>query len=193
MDKLLRPDKLSTLHTEVDALKKWKYWRKCFENFLSSITPPTEGTLNKLALLTNFVEPDVFEYFSEETTYDAAMGVLNKLYEKPVNEIYARHMLATAKQESSETLDCFLQRLKVLSKMCQFKLPTTALLYEEEYIRDAFITGLSSQKIRERLLEEKLLSLAEAFDKARSIEVAQQHSQSYGQQMYVNSILPTVS
>ena len=173
MERLFRPDKLSTLHSDVNAEKKYKYWKRCFDNFLASIPAPQQpATINKLGLLINYIEPDVFDCISEETDYDAAITALETLYIKPVNVIYARHMLVTRKQDSSESLDFFLQALKGLAKPCQFELPTTAKLYEEEYIRDAFISGLVSPAIRQRLLEEESMTLAQAFDKARAIEVA---------------------
>ncbi len=163
-------------------------------NFLASIPTPASDsgqTINKLALLTNYVEPEVFDYISEETEYDKALAILDKLYLKPTNEIYARHILASRKQDSTESLDSYLQVLKELAKSCKFKLPENVKLYEEEYIRDAFISGLSSTHIRERLLEEMSLTLAEAFEKARAIEVAQKHSKSYQtdfSQMNVNAL-----
>ena len=190
MERLLRPAKFSTLHSEVDAEKKWKYWRKTFENFVTSIPEPAEGAppINKLALLINLVDPDVFDYISDKTIYEDALDTLNRLYEKPVNIIHARHLLATRKQDPSETLDCYLQVLRGLAKHCHFVLPESALLYEEEYIRDAFISGLTQQSIRERLLEENTLTLGKAFEIARSKEVAQKHSQSYGNQLVINAV-----
>nr|XP_004211666.2 uncharacterized protein LOC101241209 [Hydra vulgaris] len=48
-------------------------------------------------------------------------------------------------------------------------------------IRDAFINGLLSNSIRQRLLENKILDLSSAFDQARSLDVAQQNSTFYSQ------------
>ena len=56
------------------------------------------------------------------------------------NEIFARHVLATRRQQASETLDEYLRALKTLSKDCNFK-SVTATQYCEESIRDAIITG----------------------------------------------------
>ena len=75
-------------------------------------------------------------------------------------------------------MDQFLQRLKTLAKDCNFR-PVTADQYREELIRDAFISGLESNLIRQRLLEQRILDLQTAFDQARSLELAQLHSQKY--------------
>ena len=192
MDRLLRPEKFSTLHSDHNAEKKWKHWKKCFNSFVAHVQVPAGAeAVDKLALLVNYVDPEVDEYITEDASFESAIQTLDSLYLKPVNTIYARYVLASRKQESSESLDCFLQVLKGLSKACQFKLPKTAQEYEDEYVRDSFISGLSSPSIRQRLLEEKDLTLDQAYQKARSMEIAQLQSQSYqgrSSQINVNAI-----
>ena len=51
--------------------------------------------------------------------------------------------------------------------------------YRNELIRDAFINGIISNAIRQRLLENKELTLDTAFDQARSLDLAQKNSQAY--------------
>ena len=121
--------------------------------------------------MTNFVSPTVYEYIEECTTYKSAIETLQNTYVEPTNKIYARHVLATQRQQAGETLDEYLQALKVLSKECNFQ-SITAANYGEEYIRDAFITGLNSNQIRQRLLENKTLDLKTMFDQARALESA---------------------
>ena len=197
MERLLKPDKFGTLHTDTNSDKKWRYWKRCFQNFLSKIAATnivenaTEDQVQaartlKLELLINYVEPEVYEYISEETTYDSALALLDGLYLKPVNVIYARYTLLNRKQDAGQTVDSFLQVLRGLAKPCQFTLPNTSQLYEEEYIRDAFIAGLSSQDIRQKLLEENLLTLNEAYKKARALESAHQHNQSFNDHSGMN-------
>ena len=56
----------------------------------------------------------------------------------------------------------------------------SAKLYKEEAIRDAFISGILSDEIRQqRLLEDHDLSLQNAFDKARSLEIAQKNAEAH--------------
>ena len=77
-----------------------------------------------------------------------------------------------------ESLDTYLQNLKRLSVDCNFT-AVTSLVHKEEAVRDAFIAGISSNEIRQRLLEDHNLSLQNAFDKARSLEIAQKNAQAY--------------
>ena len=118
------------------------------------------------------------ESFAECATYDEAIQILEALSVKPTNEIFARHLLATRCQHAGETFDEYLQALKTLSKYCNFK-SVTAALHREESIRSAFISGLQSSLIRQRLLENKTLYLAAIFDQARSLDLAQQNSEWY--------------
>lgn len=103
---------------------------------------PSEG-LNKLAILANYTSPSVFKHVEDCEDFDAALGRLQTLYVKPMNEIFAHHLLTTRRQTATEILDEFLQALKTLSKDCNFK-NVTAAQYCEESIRDAFIAGLQS-------------------------------------------------
>ena len=175
MDKVLRPERLETDPNSSVASKEWLHWKRTFENFLPVL--PQAG-LDKLSILTNYVSPMIYQYIEECTDYTAAIGVLQALFVKPTNEIYALHIIATRRQQSTETLDEYLQVLKTLSKGCNFK-AATAAQYCDESIRDAFIAGLQSNLIRQRLLENKTLDLKTMFDQARALESAMRSSESY--------------
>ena len=153
MDKVLWPERLDTDPNSGTAAKEWLHWRRTFENFMAVL--PQEG-LDKLAVLSNFVSPSIFQHIEDCTDYETSIETLQTL--KTKNEIFARHLLATRKQAPTETLDEYLQALKTLSKECNFK-NVTAAQYCEESIRDAFISGLQSSLIRQRLLENKRLDL----------------------------------
>lgn len=177
MDKLLKPGKLNIDPNTNNAQEEWIHWYRTFGNFIDSLTPAPNDRM-KLNFLVNFVGPNVYGFISECKKYQEAIEILKNLYVKPKNEIYARHRLATRMQEAEESLDEFFQALKITSKECNFQ-SVTAEQNRSENIRDAFITGLRSNYIRQRLLEKSTLSLEEAFDQARSIEVAQVQAESY--------------
>ena len=124
------------------------------------------------------MSPVVFEFISECERYEDAIKILNDLYDKPKNVIFARHLLATCKQENGQSLDQFLQSLKSLAKDCDFR-NSTAQQIRDDAIRDSFISGLSNSNVRQRLLENDNLDLQKAFDMARSLELAQQQSLTY--------------
>ena len=173
MDRLLRPERLDTDPNASSAAQEWTHWFKTFQNFLAVL--PTAG-LNKLGVLTNFVSPKVYEAIADSDTYEAAIEILKDLYVKPSNEIFARYCLATRRQKAGESLEEFLQALRTLSKECNFK-NVTAEQCREEAVRDAFISGLHSSLIRQRLLENRTLDLPTMFDQARALDSAQKNSE----------------
>ena len=189
MDRLLRPERFDVEPCEAGATKKYLHWLRTFQNFVNSLSPDQQE--NNLNLLINFVSPSVFEIISEASSYDEAIGLLNNLYNKPKNEIFARHLLATCKQESGQTLDQFIQKLKSLAKDCNFK-NSTATEIRDDAIRDSFISGLLDNGVRHCLLEQDSLNLQKAFETARSLELAQQQSQTY-QSYPVASVTPSTS
>ena len=65
-----------------------------------------------------------------------------------------------------------------MSKDCNYR-EVSASQNRDEAIRDAFISGLLSSLIRQRLLENNTLTLEAAFDQARALESAKKRSDSY--------------
>ena len=119
MDKVLRPERLDTDPNSGTAAKEWLHWRRTFENFMAVL--PQEG-LDKLAVLSNFVSPSIFQHIEDCTDYETSIETLQTLFIKPKNEIFARHLLATRKQAPTETLDEYLQALKTLRKIATSKM-----------------------------------------------------------------------
>ena len=175
MDKVLHPERLKTDPNSSGAPKKRLHWKRTFHNFLAVL--PREG-LNKLTVLANYVSLAIFQHIVESTEYEAAVGILQALFMKPGNKIFAHHILATRRQQPHETYDEYLQALKTLSKGCNFQNVTAAQNCEES-IRDDFISGLQSPFIRQRLLENNTLDLKTMFDQARTLESAIRSSESY--------------
>lgn len=189
MEKFLRPDKFACDTTLPDSCQQWLYWERTFSNFITALeieqnTPL--GDAAKLQLLTNHLAPQIFFLVSDCSTYADALQQLQKTYVKPKNEIYARHCLASRRQQPGETLDVYMQALQQLSKDCNFR-NVTAEESKNEYIRDAFINGITSSQIRERLLENSNLNLDQIFDQARALEMAHVHSCSFNSSLLLAS------
>ncbi|XP_067030897.1 uncharacterized protein [Acropora muricata] len=189
MDKVLRPERLGTDPNGGTAAKEWLHWRRTFEKFMA-VWPHED--LDKLAVLSNFVSPSIFQHIEDCTDYETSIETLQTMFINPKNEIFARHLLATRKQAPTETLDEYLQALKTLRKDCNFK-NVTAAQYCEESIRDAFISRLQSSLKRQGLLENKTLDL-KMFDQARYLESAMKSSESYAvPNTLVNAVVPASS
>ena len=186
MDRLLKPKDLTTEPTDPDASRVFKYWLATFENFVESALPAraddnnydNERQRTKRNLLINFLSPAIYPHVEDCESYDVALQTLKDLYIKPKNKIFARHVLATRKQQAGETIEEFLQNLKLLSKDCTLE-AVSAEQYREDLIQDSFINGLSSSVIRQRLLEIDELSLQLTCELATALHQAQQQSSAY--------------
>jgi hypothetical protein len=96
---------------------------------------------------------------------------------------FCRHTLATRRQKPGESIDQFLQILHLLARDCGFK-AVSAEENLQSHVRDAFISGLESPVIRQRLLENQTLTL----NQARALDVAQRNSETYNMSTIINSI-----
>ncbi|GFS77861.1 hypothetical protein NPIL_168011 [Nephila pilipes] len=176
MEQLLKPERFDIDPTCSNAETKWRHWKKTFENFLGGIKTLTEE--NKLPLLSNYVTSNVYQFINDCTTYTGAIAILDSLFIKKRNVIFARHCLSTRNQQTEETVSEYLQVLNQLSKDCDFT-DVKAEEYRKEYVRDAFIRGLKCPRIRQRLLENTSMTLDQAFEQARTLESAEVHAASY--------------
>ena len=176
MNRLMKPERLDLDPSAPNAAKEWRHWRRTFDNFI--IECGIDPVPNKHRIITNLISANVYEHIEDCTDFQSVIDTLDNLFVKSPNVIFARHLLSTRRQQSGETLDQFLQDLRKLSKDCKFK-AVTAEQYREELIRDAFINGLFSPAIRQRLLESDTLSLQIAYDKANSLDLAQKNADTY--------------
>ena len=186
MERLLKPERFEEDPSSTSAKETWIHWKTTFANFIAKVTDLDDA--GKLHLLINHIAPSIFRYINTCTTYDDAVKVLDDLYVKPVNEVFARHKVFSRGQQPGESLDQFLVALKELGKECAFK-AVDATTNQNDYIRDAYIRGMTSTHIRLRLLENPTLTLEEAHAQARGLELAQQQSHSYS----LPSTVPTPS
>ncbi|GAA50444.1 hypothetical protein CLF_104549 [Clonorchis sinensis] len=157
------------------ATKRWNHWFRTFETYLKIVE---SSKPDKLETLIYFVDPLVYDHIADHTDYESAIDTLRKLYVRPKNVIYARYLLQTYKQENGQEIDHFVRKLKSLAKFCEFK-SVSATDYKDECVRDAIINGLATISIREKLLAQSELTLDQAYQLVRPIELAHKQSQAY--------------
>ena len=171
MDKLFKPDSVFDKEpSSQNADKAFIHWKFIFEKYKSHIKLPEGETLDALSLLVSNISAEIYSYISDKATYEEAMAALESMYVKPKNAIFGRFCLKERKQTSSESLDDYLRQLRLLVKDCDYK-DVNVKTYEDESIRDAFIAGIKSNNIRQRLLEESG-TLDAIFKKAQTLEQA---------------------
>ena len=176
MEKYLRPERFNGDPQSPGGEAEWVHWKRTFTSFLTSVA---EHTPNKLECLVNFVSPQIFSYISECADYDSALAILEGLFVKKKNKVFARYKLLTRKQHPGESLEEFVNDLKHLAKSCKF-VQTTVEQNLSNYLVDALIGGIASSAIRQRLLEkEEDLTFEAAYSLARSLDSAATYASDY--------------
>ena len=117
----------------------------------------------------------VFEYTKSANDCTTAIKLLNFSTTTP-NELFARHLLLTSKQKYGQTLDDFLLSLQKLARDCNFR-SVSGEQYEQDMVRDAFVSGLLSREIRRKLLKNCELDLESVAEKTRAAELVKKSSQ----------------
>ena len=187
-----KPTRLDLDPTDPNSKKRWVHWKKWFENFISVVDTDNDSPIDKLQSLESFVSFNVYEYIEEATTYAEAIDILTDIYVKMPAPIVARHQLFNCKQQPGQKLDEYLLKLRELSKDCRFT-NVSADVYRSEMILQAFINGMSSNVIRQRLLENKKLDLEGAATQAKSLEIAQRDSHIYVGPLEAAAAIPSAS
>ncbi|GAA47610.1 hypothetical protein CLF_100578 [Clonorchis sinensis] len=190
-DPQLRPRFFDADPNSADAAKRWNHWFRTFETYLKTLE---SSKPDKLETLIHFVDPLVYDHIADHTDYKSTIDTLRKLYTSKtllilenLDSVLTRSrthskrlifVLQTYKQENGQDIDQFVRKLKSLAKDCEFK-SVSATEYQDECVRDAIINGLASTSIREKLLAQSELTLDQAYQLARSLELAHKQSQSY--------------
>ena len=194
VDRALRPQIFEIEPSHPNAEKKYRHWKTTLQNYLTTLPAPVhaagatpdaiaQATLahnqKKFYALVNNVSAEVYELVSETTNLTEAIAALDAAYIRPRSVVYNRHKLITLKQEAGQSIDDFKQQLERIAKTCEFQ-AVTAQENRNNYMCEAFVSGISAPYIRQRLLEHVGdLTLDAAYATARSLEQAQTQSATY--------------
>ena len=187
MDRLLRPKEFDKDPLSPSCSRDWAHWKVMFTKFLANVENVTDTI--KLDLLIGHVSSSVYEYFADAPDYKTAIECLDKVFKPTKSVLYCRHVLLNCKQESGESIHIYFQRLKTLVRECAYTAVTKAD-HENESMRDAFISGIQSVDIRQKLLESVKNDLTSIYELASSLELARSHNQVFSQHNHkpVNAI-----
>ena len=185
MDKVLKPEHLDVDPGSTQATAEFNHWFQTFTHYLDALQN-ADVQHSKLHILVNLISFNVYQHIANINDYDNAIQILKDLYVKPRNVIAARHELRMCKQQASKTIDQFVLRLKKLSKECDCN-NVTGEQYRSELMRDAFIAGMLSVPIRQRLLKNRELTFRQAYEQARAQEMAHKNAETFKEPITVCS------
>ena len=151
------------------------YWKRMLEKYISTAKIPEDSQLDVLHVQCG---PKSFPLVEECSSYSEAISLLDAKFIKRTTEIMMRYKLLSRRQQPSESVEEFMLALKAMSKKCHTE-PMSAEKYRDLLVTDAFVAGLTSGTIRQRLLESSEESLSDLFKIATTMEMAISDSKSF--------------
>ena len=162
MNKVIKPERLDVDPGSTQATAKFNHWFETFTYYLDALqTADVEHTI--LHILINLISFHVYQHIADiNGYYDRTIQTLKNLYIKFKSVETARHELRMYQQHTQESLDQFVLCLEKLSKECECKnVPSKD--YPQELMPDDFIAGMTSDPIRQHLLENRQLTFQQAY------------------------------
>jgi len=188
MDGLRQPSRVCF---EGNVSENWKRFRRSFENYLmaidvvlvakgSPIDPEPAGNAaisrRQIAMFLHIAGDETNEIFSQlEAPVEKSKTVLSDVqdifdtYCNPrKNELYEWFVFWSMSQTESEPIDVYLKRLKSQASRCDF--PEGV---KSKMLLCRIVFGLTSVKLKERLLHDNTMALEKAVEDIRATEMTE--------------------
>jgi hypothetical protein len=163
-----------------DKAENLRTFRQAWTNYLIAGGIEHKTEREKIATLYCVIGSEAVQYMTNlsMTTNESAsaqniLDALESNLQPEVNIIYERAMFNTAKQETNESADDFVQRLRSLIKNCRYE------TIEDEILRDRIVVGIFDRHLRRRLCENSNLTLADTITQLKINEVEQRQVEEY--------------
>ena len=171
----------NALNLTGNVAENWRYFKQEFELYLVAAGLDTKPDKQKVALLLHVAKKpaiDVYNTFTfagaEDTTYASVLHKFDAYCNPKTNETYERYIFYMRNQQQGETVEQFVTDLKLKAKTCAFGDMSDSM------IRDRIVLGIASQRVRERLLREDNLNLANAVKICQAAEATQRQITTLG-------------
>jgi len=176
---------------------RWKRWKKAFQFYIDG--KGVQNNDQKKALLLHSAGMDVQDIFDTldnvpfvatvegetDNVYKQAMRNLDAYFAPKGNVPYERHIFRSLKQDTAETVDQYVSRLKKQALNCQFGAEDV----RNEMIRDQVIDACQSNHLRKKLLQQgDDLTLDTVLDMARALEAVEMQSKRMSKPDEVNHV-----
>ena len=171
-------DKMALLGTvkEWDSAKEdWTHYTKRVKFFFTANDVSTEG--KKQAILLSVVGAKHYavlrglaENKPEEKTFEELCTLMERHIRPALNGVHERFLFNTRDKKEDKSISEYVTLLRKILEHCNFEEKVN------EHIRVHLVVGVKDEKIQERLLGEKTLTLEKAIEIAVSVESARMYS-----------------
>lgn len=158
-----------------DLQSQWQRFKQSFKIFILAAGYEKLSENRKAAILLNCVGEQAQElYFNtlkkgDAQKYEDVLEAFDEYFQPKQNEVINSYNFNKRSQDQGETFDNFYTDLRKLMKNCMYG------SMEDRILRDRIVIGVQDVKVQEKLLSIKNLTLDQAVDICRSVEMSRQH------------------
>ena len=113
----------------------------------------------------------------DQNKFDKVTEAFQRYCTPRKNIIYERYGFWTIQQESGESIDAYLTRIRMKIDLCEYNKEGWPPAVRQELIRDKIVFRLIDNSLKERLLREVDISLAKAVETAQRAESSKRQVQ----------------
>ncbi|KAE8291509.1 Retrovirus-related Pol polyprotein from transposon 17.6 Protease [Larimichthys crocea] len=163
---------------------EWQTFKQRFKLYLQALGLDTKSDARKIALLLTVAGPQAVEVYNtfvfaerdHQEQFDMVVEKFDEHCSPKKNETFERYVFRSRMQVQGESFDAFVTDLKLKARTCNFG------NLKDSMIRDQIVFGVIDKKVRERLLREPELKLADAIKIGNASELAKQHAKTFSGQ-----------
>ena len=166
---------------------EYGYWKKMMKIYMEKAQVPDNDKREVLFVLCG---QKAFSLIEDCSDFETAIIRLDKKFTKRSSAVMMRHKLRNHRQLEGHSIENFLSDLQAMAKRCPIK-ALTAEQHRDQLISDAFVSGLQSPSIRQRLLESSEDNLSDLVKTALTMELAIEDAKGLSQSSHITN--PTLA
>ncbi|UYV81197.1 K02A2.6-like, partial [Cordylochernes scorpioides] len=145
--------------------ENWRYFKSHWRNFSIATGLDNKEDKLKVATLLSIIGKEAYNIFEhldlsdeQRNNSDEIINALTQHFTPKINIIYERSIFNQTNQETNESIEQYICRLRKLSSTCNYGAMT------EEMIRDRLVLGIIDKQTKRQLISDPQLTLQKAID-----------------------------
>lgn len=150
----------------------WKTWKQIWNSYVIVTGLADKDNAYQMATFITCIGHEALEVYNglpfrdenEKNDPTVILRLMEEYFVGKTNTIYERYVFNNKHQESCESVDAYVTKLRKLSLTCEFG------QLADQMIRDRIVCGIKDNAVRKKLLQEADLSLQKCVDICRAAE-----------------------
>ena len=162
--------------TSGNVAKNWSYFREQWNDYKIATNLREKDKKIRVATLRGIMGKDCYNIYKrlalekeEKERVTSILDSLEKYFKLVLNVTYKRFIFNTCDQQSHETIDEYVKKLRGLSETCEFG------TLRDSLIKDRIVLRTKNKQVQVTLLNQKELTLDKALSVCHSSELTQQY------------------